>query len=136
MVEIGDRRVKISLSNLFFMPESHLQVGDTFLVQFAWRLPDGDVIRALFRAEILTIIEAAEKYMVRLTELVAGSQESRTGAGRDKEQYSKPYWALVVKLVGKRVSVAWEAADGRVLSMRLATLTGEHDFFSRYNQDD
>ncbi|NJN54434.1 MAG: hypothetical protein HC804_06580, partial [Anaerolineae bacterium] len=69
-------------------------------------------------------------------ELVAGSQESSSGEGRDKEQFAKPYWALIVRLIGKRVSVAWEAADGRALSMRLATLTGEHDFFTRYNQVD
>lgn len=115
------------------MSESHLQAGNTFLVQFVWRLPDGDIMRALFRAEVLAVIDAAEKYMVRLLELVAGSQESSTGEGRDKEQFAKPYWALVVQLVGRRVTVAWEVADGRALTMRLATLTGEHDFFRRYN---
>ncbi|MCL4264578.1 MAG: hypothetical protein KJ069_15245 [Anaerolineae bacterium] len=117
----------------FFMAESNRQVGDTFLVQFVWRLPEGDIIRALFRAEVLSVIDAAEKYMVRLLELVAGSQESSTGEGREKEDFAKPYWALVVRLVGKRVTVAWEVADGRALTMRLATLTGEHDFFRRYN---
>lgn len=104
-----------------------------FLVQFVWRLPNGDIIRSLFRAEVLAVIDAAEKYMVRLRELVAGSQESSTGEGRDREQFAKPYWALVVRLVGRRVTVAWEVADGRALTMRLATLTGEHDFFRRYN---
>lgn len=128
-LEIGDEYV----SNLFFMAESNLQVGDTFLVQFVWRLPEGDIIRALFRAEVLSVIDAAEKYMVRLLELVAGSQESSTGEGREKEEFAKPYWALVVRLVGRRVTVAWEVADGRALTMRLATLTGEHDFFRRYN---
>lgn len=128
-MEIGDEYV----SNLFFMAESNLQVGDTFLVQFVWRLPEGDIIRALFRAEVLSVIDAAEKYMVRLLELVAGSQESSTGEGREKEEFAKPYWALVVRLVGRRVTVAWEVADGRALTMRLATLTGEHDFFRRYN---
>ncbi len=115
------------------MAETHLQVGDTFLVQFVWRLPDGDIIRSLFRAEVLAVIDAAEKYMVQLLELVAGSQESSTGEGRDKEQFAKPYWALVVRLVGRQVTVAWEVADSRALTMRLATLTGEHDFFHRYN---
>lgn len=115
------------------MSETHLQIGDLFLVQFVWRLPDGDIIRALFRAEVLAVIDAAEKYMVRLLELVAGSQESNMGEGRDKEQFARPYWALVVQLVGRRVTVAWEVADGRALTMRLATLTGKHDFFRRYN---
>lgn len=116
--------------------ETH-QIGDTFLIQFVWTLPDGDFIRALFKAEVLDIIEAAEKYMVCLTELAVGSQETSEGHGRDKEEFNKPYWKLVVNCIGQRVTVAWEAADGRPLHMRLATLTGEHDFFSRYqhNQD-
>lgn len=112
---------------------SKRQVGDIILVQFVWRLPEGDYMRALFKAEVLAVVDAAEKYMVRLTELVAGSQESHTGAGRDKAEYTKEYWALVVRLVGKRITVAWEAADGRIMQMRLATLTGEHDFFTRYS---
>jgi hypothetical protein len=107
-------------------------VGDSFLLQFVWQLPDGDYIRALCRAEVLAIIEPAEKYMVRLTELVAGSQESRMGEGRDKDEFSKTYWAMVVRLIGKQITVAWETADGRPLPMRLATLTGEHDFFTRF----
>ncbi len=114
------------------MVNLNYQVGDTFLLQFVWRLPDGDFVRALFQAEVLTSIDVAEKYMVRLNELVAGSQESPTGEGREKAQFTKEYWALVVRLVGSRITVAWEATDGRALQMRLATLTGEHDFFTRY----
>jgi len=111
------------------------QIGDTFIIQFVWTIPDGDFIRTLFKAEVLDIIDAAEKYMVRLTELVAGSQENSQGHGRDKEEFNKPYWKLVVNLIGNRVTVAWEAADGRPLHMRLTTLTGEHDFFTRYNRN-
>lgn len=114
------------------MADSKHTVGDVFLLQFVWRLPDGDIIRALFQVDVLATINVAEKYMVRLTKLVAGSQESATGEGRDKAQFNRPYWALVVRLVGNRITVAWEAADGRALHMRLATLTGEHDFFTRY----
>lgn len=116
------------------MEKAQYEVGDSCVLQFVWTLPDGDFIRTLFKAEVLDIIEAAEKYMVRLTELVAGSQENKEGHGRDQDEFNKPYWKLVVNLIGNRVTVAWEAADGRPLHMRLATLTGEHDFFTRYNQ--
>jgi hypothetical protein len=115
-------------------PKTKHQIGDTFLIQLVWTLPDGDFIRTLFKAEVLDVIEAAEKYMVQLHELTVGSQETSRGHGRDKEEFNKPYWKLVVNLIGKRITIAWEAADGRPLHMRLATLTGEHDFFSRYNQ--
>lgn len=110
------------------------QIGDTFILQFVWRLPNNDYIRTLFKVEILDIIDVAEKYMVRLSEIVAGSQESSTGEPRDKADFDKVYWSLVTQLIGQRVTIAWEAADGRALFMRLATLTGEHDFFTRYNK--
>lgn len=112
------------------------QVGDTFLLQFVWRLPDGDYMRTLFRAEVVAVIDVAEKYMVRLAELVAGSQESSAGVGREKAEFARAYWRLVVRLIGNRITVAWEAADGRALHMRLATLTGEHDFFTRFQTDE
>ena len=56
---------------------------------------------------------------------------SRTQAERSTE-----YWPLVLDLVGRRVTLAWETADGRPLHMRLFTLTGEHDFFRRYNMSE
>ena len=34
--------------------------------------------------------------------------------------------------VGRRITLAYEADDGRALYMRLETLTGEHNYFSRY----
>lgn len=119
------------------MTDQTYAVGDTFLLQFVWRLPNDDYMRALYKAEVLAIIDVAEKYMVRLLELVAGSQETAVGEGREKEEFAREYWALAVGFIGNRVTVAWETADGRPLHMRLATLTGEHDFFRRYNwQDD
>jgi hypothetical protein len=117
------------------MNQAKHQVGDFIVIQFVWTLPDGDFVRALFKAEVLAIIETAEKYMVRLTELLVGSQENSQGEGRDKEEFSKVYWRQVVNLIGNRITIAWEAEDGRPLHMRLVTLTGEHDFFSRYNRN-
>ena len=39
---------------------------------------------------------------------------------------------MVEGLVGRKITIAYEADDSRALHMRLATLTGEHNFFSRY----
>ena len=45
---------------------------------------------------------------------------------------SRDYWQLVGGLVGRRITLAYEADDGRALYMRLETLTGEHNYFTRY----
>ena len=118
-----------------------LKIGDSFHVQFVWQIPEseenvrGDIIRAVFNAEILAIIEEAEKYLVRLTEFVAGKQESADGQTiRPQPDLAFDYWQMVVALQQQRVTLAWEVADGRALQMRLTTLTGVHDFFRRYNQ--
>jgi hypothetical protein len=39
---------------------------------------------------------------------------------------------MVGDLVGRKITIAYEADDGRALHMRLTTLTGEHNFFTRY----
>jgi hypothetical protein len=108
------------------------KVGDSFPVQFVWQLPEGDFVRAVFQAEVLFLVPAAEKYIVRLNQLVAGRQESERGEMRPKEALTKAYWALVGQIMGRKISLAYEAADGRPLHLRLATLTGEHNFFTRF----
>ena len=102
-------------------------------MQFVWKLPDGDYIRAIFRAEILDTIPGADKYLVSLAELLAGRQETKDGEMRTKEEMTIPYWVLVRQIIGNRVTLAYEVEDGRPLHMRLTTLIGEHDFFTRYN---
>ena len=114
------------------MLEATLNIGETFTVQFVWQLPEGDYIRAIFRAKILEIDPASEKYLVQLTELLAGRQESAEGAMRPKAAMALPYWGRVRDIIGRKVTIAYEAVDGRPLHMRLATLTGEHNFFTRY----
>jgi hypothetical protein len=114
------------------MPSAHYTVGEDFPLQFAWRLPEGDYIRAVFRAHILDTVPEADKYIVRLLELQAGRQEDEDGQLRPREQFSREYWSMVGDLVGRKITIAYEAEDGRALHMRLATLTGEHNFFSRY----
>jgi hypothetical protein len=40
---------------------------------------------------------------------------------------------MVGDLVGCKITIAYEADDGRTIHLRLATLTGEHNFFTRYD---
>ncbi len=109
-----------------------LQPDDTFTVQFVWRLNEGNFIRAFFKAHVLETHPEAEKYMVRLEELLAGHEENQRGVILPKEEMTLPYWAMVVRLIGRKVLVAAEVADGRPVGLRLATLIGVHDFFRRY----
>ncbi|MFN2116896.1 MAG: hypothetical protein ACK2U0_05100 [Candidatus Promineifilaceae bacterium] len=114
------------------MPVAHYKIGESFPLQFAWRLPEGDYIRAVFLAEVLDHVPEADKYIVRLTKLEAGRQEDEEGELKPTDQFSKEYWALVGDLVGRKITIAYEADDGHALYLRLATLTGEHNFFTRY----
>jgi hypothetical protein len=114
--------------------EKVLNIGQSFQVQFVWQIPNGDYIRAVFTAEILNRDNASDKYLLRLTEFLAGRQETADGQMRPVEEVAKEYWSLVDKLAGQMVVLAYESADGRPLHLRLATLTGEHNFFHRFNQ--
>ncbi len=114
------------------MPTAHYEVGDSFPLQFAWRLPEGDYIRAVFQAEVLDLVPEADKYVVRLNKLVAGRQENEDGELKPQETFSSEYWAMVESLVGRKITISYEADDSKAIHMRLATLTGEHNFFSRY----
>jgi hypothetical protein len=114
------------------MPAANYKIGESFPIQFAWHLPQGDYLRAVFRAEVLDLVPEADKYLARLIKLEAGRQEDEQGELRFTEQFSKEYWAMVADLVGRKITVAYEADDGRALYMRLATLTGEHNYFTRY----
>ena len=116
------------------MPTANHKIGESFPVQFAWQLPDGDYIRAVFTAVVLDTVPAADKYIVRLTELVAGRQETSEGEMRPKEELTKEYWALVGQIIGNKLTIAYEAEDGRAVHLRLATLTGEHNYFTRFAQ--
>ena len=110
----------------------HYQPGDSFPVQFAWRLPEGDYLRAVFQADVLELVPEAEKYVVRLSRLIAGREDDPAGQTKPAEALTREYWDLVGGLIGRRITLAYEAGDGRALYMRLATLTGEHNFFTRY----
>ncbi len=114
------------------MSKAHYQPGEFFPLQFAWKLPNEDYLRAVFKAEVLDLVPKADKYIVELKELIAGRQESKEGEMRHQEAYSTPYWQLVGSLIGRKLTIAFEADDSRAVHLRLETLTGEHNFFSRY----
>lgn len=116
------------------MSSAHKEVGDYFRVQFVWRIPIGDFLRALFEVEILARDTLSEKYVVLLKTFTAARQESEEGEMRSVDEVNQEYWGLVSSLCGKRISLAFEADDGRPLWLRLETLTGEHNFFSRLNE--
>jgi hypothetical protein len=119
---------------LLAMVEANYEVGQTFNVQFVWRTPDRDFLRAFFQAEVLKLDPESGKYIVMLKEFMAGRQEDAQGVMRPLEEVDRDLWALVSNLAGRRISVAYEADDGRPLWLRLETLTGEHNFFSRLNE--
>jgi hypothetical protein len=114
------------------MPTANYKIGESFLLQFAWRLPDGDYLRAVFDARVLDLVPEADKYLVRLEQLTAGRQEDENGQMRPTAEFSRDYWRLVGQLIGRKLTVAYEADNSRAFHMRLATLTGEHNFFTRY----
>ncbi|MDX1614231.1 MAG: hypothetical protein R3300_07965 [Candidatus Promineifilaceae bacterium] len=116
------------------MPDAEYDVGEGFMVQFVWRIPSGDFLRALFRAEVLQRDFVSDKYVVELKEWLAGRQEDEQGATRTAEEAAHDYWQRVSELEGQKVSLAFEAQDGRALWLRLETLTGEHNFFRRLNE--
>ena len=116
------------------MSENLQEVGGIVTVQFVWRIPEGDYLRALFDAEILLSDPKSEKYVVRLDEWRAGRQESPEGKMRPLADVSREYWALVARLAGQRISLSFEASSAKALWLRLETLTGEHNYFRRLNE--
>ena len=114
------------------MPEAHYRPGQSFPVQFAWRLPGEEYLRAVFQADVLELVPAANKYVIRLSQLLAGREETADGEAKPPEALSRDYWVLVGHLLGRTITLAYEVDDGRALYLRLTTLTGEHNFFSRY----
>lgn len=116
------------------MVEANYEIGQSFSIQFVWRIPNGDYLRAVFWAEVLKLDDESGKYVVLLKEFQAGRQEDSQGEGRSLDEVDRERWAMVAQLAGRRISVAYEADDGRPLWLRLETLTGEHNFFSRLNE--
>lgn len=116
------------------MPTAQYNPTDSFHVQFAWRLEDGSYLRAIFTAYILDLYPDADKYLVRLTEWVATREDDGAGNTKPHEEMTQAYIKYLPRLVGRRLGLAYEADTGEALHLRLATLTGEHDFFFRFDR--
>lgn len=114
------------------MPEAHFQTGESFNLQFAWRLPEGDYLRAIFQADVLDLVAGADKYVVRLSRFLAGREDDVDGKVKPLDALEGEYWDMVRALAGRTITIAFEADDGHPIYLRLATLTGEHNFFTRY----
>lgn len=114
------------------MPESHYNIGESFALHFAWRTPEREYIRAIFQAEVVDLVPGADKYVVLLRQFLAGREDDADGNVKPLEALKGEYWDHVRGLVGRTITIAYEADDGQPLYMRLATLTGEHNFFTRY----
>jgi hypothetical protein len=114
------------------MSEAHYQPGQSFNLQFAWRLSDGRYLRAIYQADVLDLVPGADKYVVYLRRFLAGREDDAEGRVIPLRELAGPYWDLARGLAGRRITIAYEADDGRPLYLRLATLTSEHNFFSRY----
>jgi hypothetical protein len=113
------------------MPKSHFAVGERFPLHLVWRLPSGDFIRVVIAAEVLALDSSLDRYLLRLDELITGRQEAPDGQLRLRSELAAEYWAMVGRIMGKKVHLAYEVDDGRPIHLRLATLTGEHTLFSR-----
>lgn len=86
--------------------------ADTTL-SFAWSTPAGRV-RAAYRAEVVEYLPSGDRYVCRLTTLLAVER----GDGGDIDD------ATLRGLTGKCVRVPREALDGMTLPLKRATLTG------------
>jgi hypothetical protein len=100
------------------------QPGDTFSVQMGWTLPDGHRIQATFKVQVEAFEPEKNRMRCRLLEIeaVVGSKPA--------SEIDPEYLSRVGMLVGKRALIPTEALRGLVLPLRLATLTGEHPYFS------
>lgn len=106
-------------------------IGEKFPVQFVWQLPDGDYLRAIFNGEVIGLDKEWDRYVLRLERLMGGLQEDPAGTPRDQSDYTHQYWAKIGSILGSTIHLAYEADDGRPIRLRLTTLTGEHNYFSR-----
>lgn len=118
------------------MPVANRQIGETFRIHFVWKIPNEHYVRALFVAQVLDIDLEADRYLIKLTELLAKREEDERGEGLPEEQHTAEYWDMVYRLTNRLAHVAFEADDGRPLFLRLPTLTLEHKYFTRYEESE
>ncbi len=115
--------------------ENKLAIGDNYQVQFVWKLPNYDYLRAFFSVTIDEIDIYEERYVVTLDALLGGRQEAADGSIRAVDEMSKPLWANIVGFIGRKVRLPYESADKQPMHLKYPTLTGEHNFFSRFESE-
>ncbi|MEI2611862.1 MAG: hypothetical protein V9G20_24765 [Candidatus Promineifilaceae bacterium] len=106
-------------------------LDDTFPIQFAWQMGNGDFLRAVFTARVLEMDWEMLRYRIALEAFTAGRQETPTGDVCESDQYAREDWARVAQLVGRQIKIAFEVDDGRTIRLKRETLTGENRFFFR-----
>ncbi len=114
--------------------ENKLAVGDSYQVQFVWKLPNYDFVRAFFQVTVDEIDHFEERYVVTLDALLGGRQEAADGSLRPEAEMTKPLWGQIVGFIGRKVRLPYESAEHQPLHLKYPTLTGEHNFFSRYEE--
>ena len=100
------------------MVDARYNPGESFPLHFVWQIPDGDYVRAVFRAEVLAHDLSLDRYLLRLAELLSGRQETPERNAPERE-LALPCWKMVTALIGKRVYLAFEVDDGRPILLRL-----------------
>jgi hypothetical protein len=99
-------------------------VGDVIPVHMAWTLPDGHRLRVTFEAQVEAVELGRNRLCVQLLKI-------QTASGSQPESEVEPYYLeRVMGLIGKRAQAPLDALHGIVLPLRLATLMGEHSYFS------
>ena len=100
------------------------QLGDVILVKMAWTLPDGHRLSVTFESQVEDLELEKNRLRVQLLKIRAA------GGSQPESEVESYYLERVMGLVGKRAKVPLDTLVGIVLPLRLATLTGEHPYFS------
>jgi len=104
------------------MTDPHL--GDVIPVRVAWTLPDGHRLHVTFEAQVEALELDRNRLRIQLLKIEAAS-------GSQPESEVEPrYLERVMGLIGKRAQVPLDTLHGTVLPLRLATLMGDHPYFS------
>ena len=113
------------------MPEAHYQPGQSFSLQFAWRLPNGDYLRHLSGHRSRS---RARSRQIRHSSgaLFGRPEDEADGRVKPLDELKGEYWTLVRELSGR---TSQSPATRRMTAPALST-TGdtdrEHNFFTRY----
>lgn len=108
--------------------------NEQFELQFVWKIPNGDFVRAIYTVQVVALDHFLARYVIQLTDLKAGRQEDEQGVARTPEQFSREYWTYANELVGRKAKVAFEVDDGAPIRLRVDTLTRQHRFFTRLDE--